>query len=377
MTTIQQFQDQVWQRIQTLATAPAPPELISPAESARFVDVLRYVFDLRHGQNAARVSATYLGYALAAPSADVTPALVGLAAAIEIANTTITYIEDKVIDDDRANQRGKAWTHVRFGLGVTIVVNSFVHFLSRRAFLDAIRLWAVEAGPDLASIEWLTDQFDNIVRDANYGQFLDVMYGSQLLRTDLDTPVTSLEDPCEYVLSDHINELRTGQFVQRSAEFGAILGGADRRSGRHETLRTAMRLVGICVQDLNDLQDFVPAPEFPGSVGKDLLLLKKTYPIVWLTANAVEFREAKALFSSIQDPTTDRDALLNQAVGMLIAHGVFDEMIRRIASRLQRAEALLASSFSGGTASASDYFAAINRRAASVAAQIHRQYKAA
>jgi geranylgeranyl pyrophosphate synthase len=224
---------------------------------------------------------------------------------------------------------------------------------------------------------WLQDEFENIVREANYGQFLDVTYGSQLLRTKLDAPIASAEDPCEYVLSDHINELRTGQFIQRAAEFGGVFGGLDYETAPHRILRSAMRLVGICVQDLNDLQDFVPVQGFPGSIGKDLLLLKKTFPVVWLIENAPTIREATALFSSIQDPTVDRGDLINRATELLVAHGVFNMMVRRIAGRLHRASELLASAFPNSGTVAGELFGAMNQRAETVAQQIQRRYEAA
>jgi geranylgeranyl pyrophosphate synthase len=374
---IREFQQRVWSRIRELASTPDSPESVTAAEQNRFASVLRYIFDLRNGQNAARVSATYLGFRVAAPSIHATPTLVELAAAIEIANTSITYIEDKVIDDDRTDQRGREWTHAHYGLGVSTILNSFVHFLSRRTLHNAIRAWTSESAPTRETLDWFLDEFENIFRDANYGQFLDVSYGSQLLRTKLDEPVISLDDPCDYVLSDHINELRTGQFVQRAAEFGAVLGGLAHNSESHRVLRCAMRLAGICVQDLNDLQDFVPAEGFPGSIGKDLLLLKKTFPVIWLIENAPTLPQAEALFSSIQDPTIDRGDLIHRATELLVVHGVFDMAARRIASRLDRATELLASSFPNSANVVEEFFGAMSRRADSVTKQINRRSEAA
>ena len=300
-----------------------------------------------------------------------------LAAALEIANTSITYIEDKVIDDDRVNQQGREWTHARYGLAVSTVVNSFVHFLCRATLHGAVRAWLAESKATPPTVAWLFDEFENIIRDANYGQFLDVSYGRQLLRTKLDEPIESFDDPCEYVLSDHINEFRTGQFVQRAAEFGALFGGMERGGAPHLVLRSAMRLVGICVQDLNDLQDFVPAEVFPGSIGKDLLLLKKTFPVVWLIENASTVREAKAVFSAVQDPTADRGDLVYRATRLLVAHGVFDAMVRRIAARLRRANELLTSAFPSSVVVAGEFFDGMSGRADHVADQINRWYKAA
>jgi geranylgeranyl pyrophosphate synthase len=363
---IDDFQERVWSRITDITTAQPPGELLGEMDRERFVSSLRYIFDLRHGQNAARVAAAYLGYRLVHPRPEVTPALVEMAAALEIANTSITYIEDKLIDEDRENQRGKEWTHIRYGLPLTTVINSFVHFLSRHTLHNALTLANTLHDP-IASDRWLRVEFEKIFRDANYGQFLDVYYGSPSLQTSIDGSFSDVEDPCQEVLSDHINDLRTGQFVRRSAEFGSIFAGLDPNSEQLRRLRTAMRLVGICVQDLNDLQDFIPAEGFPGSCGKDLILLKKTFPVIRLIEAAHTLSEARGLINEIREPTSDKALLLSQARDLLAHTGIFSEMSERILQRLDRARALLSTSFECTNLPVDLYFDSLCAKATSIA----------
>ncbi len=371
MTDSEAFQQTVWSRIVAAAgDAGACPPSFGRIEGEQFQSAVGYVFSIRKGQTAARVAAVHLGWRMVLLTQPPGPHVVDLAAALEIANTTITYIEDKLIDDDTTNQRGDAWTHVRFGRPLTTVINSYVHFLSRRMFQAALRDWALRSGVTGERLSWCADEFENIFRDANHGQFLDIVYGAQLLRTRLGDDFTSPEDPCEYTISDHINELRTGQFIQRSAALGAVFAGLDTEGPTMRTLLIAMRLVGICVQDLNDLQDFVPAEGFPGSIGKDLLLLKKTYPVVWLIDHAASAPEARDLLNRIQDPSIDQPALVRAATSLLGREDVFDAMSDRIARRLNRASALLADAFPEDHGAADEFFGAIRRRSNSVARKI-------
>jgi geranylgeranyl pyrophosphate synthase len=368
MNPIHDFQGRVWSRIRAIATAPTSPRLLSGTESEHFVRVVRYIFDLRHGQNAARVAATYLGYRLANPTAEVTPALIELAAALEIANTSITYIEDKLIDEDRENQRGQEWTHIFHGPPLATVVNSFVHFLSRKTFYAALQ---TQGGTkqDYTAGHWLLEEFESIFRDANYGQFLDIIYGSKLFPTSTGSSFRSEEDPCEEVLSDHINDLRTGQFVRRSAEFGCVFGGVRPDSDQLRRLRTAMRLVGICVQDLNDLQDFVPMDDFPGSCGKDLALLKKTLPVIRLIEGFRSIPEARQLIDEIRRQPANQAAMF-QVRDLLAREGIFSELANRIVQRLNVAHDVLAVAFAGADSTLAVYFDDIRLKTTTISSQL-------
>jgi geranylgeranyl pyrophosphate synthase len=367
MDCIHEFQETVWNRIRSLSTTAAPSGLISAAESERFVNVFRYIFDLRYGQNAARVAGAFLGYRLASIETDGPPTLVEFAAALEIANTSITYIEDKVIDSDQTNQGGQQWAHVRFGLPLAIVVNSFVHSLSRKTFQAAVQLWDDGAPERVATRTWLLEQFENIFRDANYGQFLDIVYGAQLFRTSTDHGFFSDVDPCERTLSDHINALRTGQFVRRSTEFGCVVAGVKQSSDELRQLGFAMHLVGICVQDLNDLQDFLPTKGFPGSYGTDLLLLKKTFPVIWLLEHRRSIPLVNGLLNEIQDPSARQEQLVHEAREILSREGVFDQMMKRISRRVDRAQELLSTAFPSRDSIIELYFDKIRSKMRAVA----------
>ncbi len=368
MNPIHDFHGRVWSRIRAVATAPTSPGLFSETESDHFVEVVRYIFDLRHGQNAARVAATYLGYRLASPAADVTPALIEIASALEIANTSITYIEDKLIDKDLENQQGKKWTHACHGPELATVVNSFVHFLSRKTLHNALLNWSC-ATQDRETEYWVLEEFESIFRDANYGQFLDVIYGGHLFPTFVDGSFRSAEDPCEETLSDHINDLRTGQFVRRSAEFGCVFGGVPPDSDELRRLRAAMRLVGICVQDLNDLQDFVPMDDFPGSCGKDLLLLKKTFPVIRLIERSGSIPEANELIDEIRHRPANQ-ATMFQVRDLLAREGIFSELANRTLRRLNVAHDLLSAAFAGSDSTLALYFDDFRRKTTVVARQL-------
>jgi geranylgeranyl pyrophosphate synthase len=222
------------------------------------------------------------------------------------------------------------------------VVNSFVHFLSRKTLYAALQMQD-SARDDFAAGYWFMEEFESIFRDANYGQFLDITYGSKPSPTCSDGSFRSAEDPCEELLSDHINDLRTGQFVRRSAEFGCIFGGVHPHSDQLHRLRGAMRLVGICVQDLNDLQDFVPAPDFPGSCGKDLALLKKTLPVIRLIERVRSLPEANKLI----DEMRHHQVTMVQVRDLLTREGIFSELANRTLARLNVAQNVLSEAFAG------------------------------
>jgi geranylgeranyl pyrophosphate synthase len=340
--------------------------LFSESESLHFVSVARYIFDLRHGQNAARVGAAYLGFRLASAAPEVTSELIELAAALEIANTSITYIEDKLIDGDLENLRGEKWTHARHGPELAIVVNSFVHFLSHQAFHGALqKLGCTDPSTDC----WLRGEFENIFRDANYGQFLDVTYGGRIAPTSLDCNFCCEEDPCGETLSDHINDLRTGQFVRRSAELGAVFGGIRPDADQMCRLRVAMRLVGICVQDLNDLQDFLPVDGFPGSCGKDLGLLKKTLPVIRLIESASRLPQAAGLIRDIEHGQLSHATVLRSR-DLMAREGIFSEVVERILLRLDRAHGILSTVFTSAELLLAMYFDEIRLKTTIVARQL-------
>jgi len=222
---------------------------------------------------------------------------------------------------------------------------------------------------DRASEYWLLEEFENIFRDANYGQFLDVTYGDCLFPTSVDGGFRSAEDPCEETLSDHINDLRTGQFVRRSAEFGCVFGGVRPDSDQLRSLRAAMRLVGICVQDLNDLQDFVPTDDFPGSCGKDLLLFKKTLPVIRLIECSGSIPEAHELIDEIRHHPGNQ-ATMFQVRDLLAREGIFSELASRTLQRLNVAHDLLSATFADSDSTLDPYFDAFRQKTTVVARQL-------
>jgi len=237
------------------------------AESSRhkeFRQVMEHIPRARRGQNANRPYALRLGYGLGVFGKGrrsfalerIDEITVPLAAAMEMANSTITYIYDKIIDDDE-KVGGQKSLHREFGNARALLAGDALTSLARTMVLDR-----VDGTPNACRIVRV---FEAVFLDCDNGQFLDVFWGEK--------PSAGVAE------AELINDLRTGQFVRRCAEIGALFANADKRTLR--IISDAFQLYGRAVQDANDYHDVNPESGGPGSSYGDLRLWKKTKPLIF------------------------------------------------------------------------------------------------
>ena len=228
-----------------------------------FLELLQYVPRARLGAGANRPFALRLGYLLAAdagksrPDEEIDGETLDLAAAIEMTNCTITHIYDNIIDDDSEVAKTPSLHRVH-GVGEALLAGDALIAVARGAVTARAR--------NLDRCWEIIDTFDQIVLDCDRGQHLDIRFGQASEATAEDC--------------DHINDLRTGQFLRRSAEIGAQAAGADAET--FGQIRKAFHYYGRAIQDSNDYVDIVKATSPTGDGGwQDVVLWKKTKPLLF------------------------------------------------------------------------------------------------
>jgi len=224
-----------------------------------FLEILDYVPKARAERKANRPYALYLGYALAqssqSASVDLT-ATIPLSAAVELANCTITYIYDRIIDDDE-EVSGTLSLHRKYGVSLALLAGDALTSVARKIVLGCVA--------DHKNALHIIEEFEQIFFDCDYGQFLDVTFGERESARQED--------------AETINDARTGQFIRRASEIGALYAGVD--DDTHAIIHEAFHYYGRAVQDANDLADVVPRANMPGSKYQDIYLWKKTKPLIF------------------------------------------------------------------------------------------------
>ncbi|MBC8459439.1 MAG: polyprenyl synthetase family protein [Deltaproteobacteria bacterium] len=247
MGTVKSFLGVVWDKI----IESIHDYILNPD----YRDIILYAPLARRGSLANRPFTTKLGYELAGGenSDDIIP----LAAAMEIANCSITYIEDRIIDDDEFIGRKKA-LHKVHGVGLALLASNGLKSIARSIIFE------YEEKCKRATFKKMINLFEDIFREVDLGQFLDITYGEKATATYEDARI--------------INEMRTGEFIKKCAQMGAIYADADAET--FAIISKAFRIYGTAVQDKNDYNDVMGVDGAPGSYGQDIRLYKKTKPIV-------------------------------------------------------------------------------------------------
>lgn len=233
----------------------------SMEEKDSFRKLVEYVPRARIGGRANRPYALHLGFLLArggpcTATQESDERTIPFAAAAEMANCTITYNYDRIIDDDSSIGSVKA-LHRSVGVGQALLAGDALASVSRLLVLDKVR----GHKRDL-DILWT---FERIFYECDVGQHLDIAFGEKADATASDAA--------------NINDLRTGQFIRRCAEIGALIQDVD--TSTRKAIAEAFSFYGRAVQDANDYQDLFPIGASPGSHFSDIRLWKKTKPLIW------------------------------------------------------------------------------------------------
>lgn len=243
---VRDFNAEVWRTVAAEIGRHAAPH-------KRFLELLHHVPCARTGGAANRPFSVALGYALA--GGNLREFVLPMAAAVETANCTITYIFDKLIDDDPM-VCGQTSLHRLFGSDLAVLAGEALEAVALKTI---IRHYSGHA-----RFPTLVDLYGDIVLECDFGQYLDVTLGKEK----------------EGSISDaiRINDARTGQFVRRAAELGVHLAEGDAYT--LTAVREAFHFYGRAVQDANDLLDVHPVLG-AGRDRADVRLGKKTKPLVF------------------------------------------------------------------------------------------------
>jgi len=220
-------------------------------------EIIKYIPKVRKGKAANRPFATYLGYLLGGGKKGDRD-IYKVSAAMEFLNCSITYIDDKILDDD-PTVGDFISLHKKYDVHMAILASSQLRTLGRKLIIETIFSYS-----NKNTIKKILQEVEMINLKADYGQYLDVTYG--------EVYGASINDAIK------INDLRTGQFVRRSAIIGALY--ADTDSKIVDIISKAFKYYGRAVQDANDLNDVILNLHSPGSKGQDIRLFKKTKPII-------------------------------------------------------------------------------------------------
>lgn len=297
-----------------------------------FKSILTYIPSARKGYVANRPYSAYLGYLYGGGNPK-NKDILKLSAALEIMNTSITYIDDKIFDDDLYVGK-KLSLHKRFELPLAIIASSTLRSISKSIIS--------EIAP-ISTYKDIITEIDQISQEADYGQFLDVTYGHKFIATINDAV--------------KINNLRTGQFIRRCAEIGYLFAGKSDEKER-KYLYDSFKLYGRSVQDANDLDDVTFNEHSPDSYGMDIRLFKKTKPIV----KAMELSNDKQLdilHKVLGNPNTN-DELLLLGCKVIRDCGALEWTVQDIIKTIERAINIISDSNNLIADQIVEYFNVIN-----------------
>ncbi len=278
---IKEFNLKVWTVVEN--------ELSTLIKDPEFLNLLLYIPHARRGFGANRPYSCFLGFLFGEGNAE-NQEIIKVAAALEILNTSITYIDDKIFDDD-VNVGNNPSLHKKYGLTNAIITSSSLRCIARRIIS--------ELSPK-NNLESILRELDYISIEADYGQYLDVKYGNLF--------EASIKDAIK------INDLRTGQFIRRCSEIGYLFSGGSNKLDL-EYLHESFKLYGRAVQDINDFDDVNFSEGSPGSHGMDLRLFKKTKPIL----KALELSntiQKKKILTVLGNPNAENGAIKNACLAI-------------------------------------------------------------
>jgi farnesyl diphosphate synthase len=217
------------------------------------------------------------------------------ACAIEAIHVYSLIHDDLPCMDDDAMRHGKPTVHKAFDEATAVLAGDSLHALA----------FEILAMPEITNDSFARVDLVQALAAASGangmagGQMMDIAAGEQ--QFDLHT-VTKLQ------------QLKTGALLSAAVEMGAILGRVGEENRAH--LRSYARDIGLAFQIADDLLDF------EGDEGKAGKALRK------------DKSRGKATFVSLMGADKARDqaqALAEQAVGHLAAHGEEADILRALA----------------------------------------------
>lgn len=320
---VKEFNNLVWDIVEE--------EIKSLYDDEEFINLLLYIPRSRKGFGANRPYACFLGYLFGGGKPN-DKKILRVAAALEILNVSITYIDDKIFDDD-TNVGNNLSLHKKYGIPYAMIVSSSLRSLSR----SIITQIALEN-----NLKKILNELDSISIEADYGQYLDVKFGNFIY--------AKISDAIK------INDLRTGQFIRRCAEIGYLFSGKN-NSNELKTLHEAFKLYGRVVQDINDFDDVNYTEGSPGSHGADLKLFKKTKPI--LKALELSDKYQKKIIYSILANKYAEDTAVKLACEQIRNCGALRWAHEDALNTIRRAIKLMSTSNNKVASAVIDYFSIV------------------
>lgn len=269
------FNSNVWQQVEK--------EIKIRFSEEEYTNILLYIPKARIGYGANRPYSCFLGFLFGGGDPE-NQEIIKASAALEILNSSITYIDDKIFDDDIYVGNSLS-LHRKYGIPFAIIVSSTFRSIARRLI--------TEIAPK-NTFNYILKEIDDISIEADYGQYMDIKYG-QLFNATIDDAVK-------------INDFRTGQFIRRCAEIGYLFGDKYDKTNL-SLLHKSFKLYGRAVQDINDFDDVNFSEGSPGSHGMDLKLFKKTKPIL-KALELANSRQRKIILSVLGNPNAEDKAII-------------------------------------------------------------------
>ena len=209
-------------------------------------------------------------YSAAGGSGDVS----ALAAAVEVVHAYSLVHDDLPCMDDDDMRRGRATTHIVYGVPVATAAGLAMVPLAART--------AAAAARDLGLSE---DVAGAIVRELMGAAGGAGMIGGQLLDLEGEGRPLALED------LERIHRLKTGALITASVRLGGLAAGAS--PAQLDAFTRYGDAIGLAFQIADDVLDVTATTDQLGkTAGRDIALAKSTYPALLGIDGAIQRAEA-------------------------------------------------------------------------------------
>lgn len=315
-TRLKEYNEKVWDRILSFLE-----EKSKTFEDDELLNIMVYLPKERRKKSAIRPFSAYLGYLLSDGDID-SAEIINISAGVEMLNTSITYIDDKIFDNDE--KVGDILSlHKKFDINASMIASSLFRSFGREIIIDCFS--SSQNGMNLFQAVKI---LESINQNCDIGQFLDVRYGNMK-----EIAIENSER-----IPELINDLRTGQFIRRAAELGALLAFVSEAD--FGIIREAFHYFGRGVQDANDLDDICMVESAPGSKGKDAILFKKTKPILKLIQMCKSSEDRIIINRVIGNPYTTSNELMDLK-RLFISSGAFEWCLKDLKETAEVAISLI------------------------------------